>query len=80
MNLVVLYLLLLKASATSFSGLGSLPMIRSDLVVERHVLTDRQLNTAVAAGRPDPALSVCTLCASAIPWQACRGRSPRSSP
>ena len=54
MNLVVLYLLLLKASATSFSGLGSLPMIRSDLVVERHVLTDRQLNTAVAAGRTGP--------------------------
>ncbi len=54
MNLGVLYLLLLKASLTSFSGLGSLPMIRSDFVVERHALTDRQLNTAVVAGRTGP--------------------------
>ncbi len=54
MNLAVLYLLLLKASVTSFSGLGSLPMIRSDFVVERHALTDRQLNTAVVAGRTGP--------------------------
>jgi chromate transporter len=54
MNLAVLYLLLLKASLTSFSGLGSLPMIRSDFVVERHALTDRQLNTAVVAGRTGP--------------------------
>ena len=30
MNLLVLYLLLLKASATSFSGLGSLPVVRQD--------------------------------------------------
>ncbi len=54
MNLAMVYLLLLKASMTSFSGLGSLPMIRSDFVVERHALTDRQLNTAVAAGRTGP--------------------------
>ena len=54
MNLFVLYLLLLKATLTSFSGLGSLPMLRNDLVVERHVLTDRELNTAVVAGRAGP--------------------------
>jgi chromate transporter len=54
MNLFLLYLLLLKASLASFSGLGSLPMIRSDFVVERHALTDRQLNTAVVAGRAGP--------------------------
>ncbi len=54
MNPGVLYLLLLKASLTSFSGLGSLPMIRDDFVVERHVLTDRQLNMAVVAGRTGP--------------------------
>jgi chromate transporter len=53
-NLVVLYLLLLKASVTSFSGLGSLPMVRNDFVVERHLLTDRQLNMAVVAGRTGP--------------------------
>jgi len=54
MNLVVLYLLLVKATLTSFSGLASLPMVRNDFVVRRHVLTDRQLNTAVAAGRIGP--------------------------
>lgn len=54
MNLLLLYLLLLKASLTSFSGLGSLPMVRDDFVVQRHVLTDRELNTAVAAGRTGP--------------------------
>jgi chromate transporter len=54
MNLALLYLLLLKATVTSFSGLASLPMVRADFVVERHVLTDRQLNTAVVAGRTGP--------------------------
>lgn len=54
MNVFVLYLLLLKASLTSFSGLGSLPMVRNDFVVERHLMTDHQLNTAVVAGRTGP--------------------------
>ncbi len=54
MNLPLLYLLLLKATMTSFSGLASLPVLRSDLVVRYHVLSDRQLNTAVAAGRMGP--------------------------
>lgn len=54
MNLFLLYALLLKATVTSFSGLASLPMVRNDLVVERKVLTDRQLNTAVVAGRTGP--------------------------
>jgi chromate transporter len=43
-----------KATLTSFSGLASLPMVRNDFVVRRHLLTDRQLNTAVAAGRIGP--------------------------
>jgi len=54
MNVVVLYLLLVKATLTSFSGLASLPMVRGDFVVRYHVLTDRQLNTAVASGRIGP--------------------------
>jgi chromate transporter len=53
-NPLLLYLLLLKASVTSFSGLGSLPMVRNDFVVERHVFTDHQLNMAVVAGRTGP--------------------------
>ena len=54
MNVFLLYALLLKATLTSFSGLASLPMVRNDLVVERKVLTDRELNTAVVAGRTSP--------------------------
>ncbi len=54
MNLLLLYFLLSKATVTSFSGLTSLPVIRHDFVETRHVLTDRQLNAAVAAGRTAP--------------------------
>lgn len=43
MNLLLLYLLLLKATTTSFSGLGSLPVLREDLVVRHRLLTDRRL-------------------------------------
>jgi chromate transporter len=54
MNIFLVYVLLLKASLASFTGLGSLPMIRYDFVVQRHALTDHQLNTAVVAGRAGP--------------------------
>jgi chromate transporter len=54
MNVFVLYLLLLKAVCTSFSGMASLPIVRNDFVVNRHILTDRQLNTAVVTGRTGP--------------------------
>lgn len=54
MNLFLLYLLLTKATLISFSGLASLPIIRHDFVESRHLLTDRQLNAAVAAGRTAP--------------------------
>jgi chromate transporter len=54
MNVFLLYLLLLKATLTSFSGLTSLPVLRADLVVRHRVLTDRQLNTAIAAARSGP--------------------------
>ena len=46
--------LLLKATCTTFSGLASLPIVREDFVLHRHAITDRQLNTAVAAGRSGP--------------------------
>ncbi len=54
MNLLVLYFLLAKATVTSFSGMTSLPVVRHDFVEKRHVLTDRQLNAAVAVGRTTP--------------------------
>jgi len=54
MSFITVYLLLLKASLTSFSGLGSLPMVRQDFVVDARVITDHQLNTAVVAARTGP--------------------------
>ncbi len=54
MNVFLLYLLLLKAMLTSFSGMASLPVVRNDFVADRHLITDRQLNTAVVAGRTGP--------------------------
>lgn len=54
MSLWILYLLLLKATVTSFSGMGSLPQIRQDLVVTHHVLTDEELSHAVLIGRSTP--------------------------
>ena len=54
MNIILIYLLLVKATLTSFSGMSSLPVIRGDFVLKHHLLTDRQLNTAVAAGRLGP--------------------------
>jgi chromate transporter len=53
-SVVVLYLLLLKATVTSFSGLSSLPVLRQDLVVHHGMLSDRELNLAVTAGRSGP--------------------------
>ncbi len=54
MNVGLLYLLLLKATVTSFSGMGSLPQIRQDLVVTHHAVTDEQLSQAVLVGRSSP--------------------------
>ena len=54
MKLLLLYLLLLKATATSFSGISSLPVLREDVVVRHAMLTDRELNVAVTAGRSGP--------------------------
>ena len=54
MNVAVLYLLLLKETATAFAGLASLPVIQDELVLQRHVLTDTQLNEAVVITRSTP--------------------------
>lgn len=53
-NVFVLYLLLLKVIVTTFSGLASVPVLRHDLVPQRHLLTDRDLNTSLAIGRTTP--------------------------
>lgn len=54
MSALVVYLLLVKATATSFSGMGSLPQIQRDFVETRHVLTGEQLSRAVLLGRSAP--------------------------
>lgn len=54
MKAIMLYLLLLKATVSTFSGLASLPLLRNDLVLHRHLITDNQLNTAVVVTRTTP--------------------------
>jgi chromate transporter len=53
-SLLLLYALLLKASLTSFSGVGALPQIRQDLVVTYQVMSDEDLSRAVLFGRSSP--------------------------
>jgi len=53
-NIVELYLVLLKGTITTFAGLASLPAIQDALVFQRHVLTDTQLNEAVVITRSTP--------------------------
>ncbi len=54
MNTFVLFLYLLKATLTTFSGLASLPVLRQDLVLNHHVISDQQLNTAIVVTRTTP--------------------------
>ena len=54
MNALVLFLVLLKASVTSFSGLAAIPIVREELVMHYHVLTYTQLNQAVVISRSTP--------------------------
>lgn len=54
MNFLILYLLLLKATLSSFSGLAALPILREDFVVKYQLLTDRELNTALVLGKMTP--------------------------
>jgi chromate transporter len=54
MNVLMIYLLLLKATATSFAGMGSLPQIQQDFVETYRVISDDQLSQAVLIGRSTP--------------------------
>ena len=54
MNIALLYLVLLKATATAFAGLASLPVVQDSLVAHYHVLTNDQLNQAVVITRSTP--------------------------
>ncbi|MFZ0569883.1 MAG: chromate transporter [Rhodomicrobium sp.] len=54
MKILLLYFLLLKATATAFAGLASLPVVQDELVVKRQLLTDKQLNEAIVITRSTP--------------------------
>jgi chromate transporter len=49
-----LYLVLLRAMLLAFTGFGSLPQVREDLVVRYHAINDETLNRAVLVGRTTP--------------------------
>ncbi len=53
-KLFLLYWTLLQSMLSSFSGLSSLPVIRYELVEQRHWIDDGQLNAAVMIGRSTP--------------------------
>ena len=54
MSAVTIYLLLLKATVTSFAGMGSLPQIQQDFVQTHRLISDEQLSQAVLVGRATP--------------------------
>lgn len=54
MNIILLYLYLLKGTITAFAGLASLSVIQDTLVFQHHLLTDKQLNEAVVITRSTP--------------------------
>ena len=54
MTVVLVYLLLLKATMTSFAGMGSLPQIQQDFVQTYQFISDEQLSQAVLVGRATP--------------------------
>jgi chromate transporter len=53
-SVVTIYLLLLKATLTSFAGMGSLPQIQQDFVQTHRLMSDEQLSQAVLVGRATP--------------------------
>ncbi len=54
MTAAVVYLLLLKATVTSFAGMGSLPQVQQDFVQTHRLMSDEQLSQAVLVGRATP--------------------------
>ena len=51
---LVLLWILMKATWTSFAGLASLPEVRQELVEERHMLTNAELDESVVITRTTP--------------------------
>lgn len=53
-RVILVYFLLLKATVTSFSGMGSLPQIQQDFVDTYRLVSADQLSEAVLIGRATP--------------------------
>ncbi|MDX2269125.1 MAG: chromate transporter [Bryobacter sp.] len=54
MKVLLLYWIFTQATLSSFTGLSTLPLIRHELVSQRHWITDEDLNAAVLVGRSTP--------------------------
>jgi chromate transporter len=54
MTALTLYWLFLRVVLLSFSGFATLPLLRDALVVDRGILTDTQLNDAIAISQSSP--------------------------
>ena len=54
MSAISLYWLFLRAVLLSFSGLATVPVLRESLVLSRRLLTDGQLNDAIAISQASP--------------------------
>lgn len=54
MTIVLVYVLLLKATVTSFAGMGSLPQIQQDFVQTYQLVSADALSEAVLVGRATP--------------------------
>jgi chromate transporter len=54
MMFLTLYWTFLMATATSFTGMSSLPLVRHELVAKQHWITDADLNAALLIGRTTP--------------------------
>ena len=54
MTILALYWLFLRAVLLSFSGFATLPLLRESLVLDRGLLSDAQLNDAIAISQASP--------------------------
>jgi len=53
-KVVLLFWIFIKATCTSFAGLGSLPEIRHELVDQQHWATDEQIDQTIVITRTTP--------------------------
>jgi chromate transporter len=54
MTALALYWLFLRVVLLSFSGFATVPLLREALVLDRAILTDTQLNDAIAISQSSP--------------------------